>query len=481
MTSQSEYEKNKAAAEKADAQAKNARALQKKKDDANKKIKQLKGEIAGIQHFEIKYKQDAIKKYEENVAAKQKAYNIQYKSRLPHDAGDLNALLNDPYYGSKSIDSFKSAIAEWNADIKVSAAKIKKIEAQIKEQEKIAFKMYFTPLKPGVIVPPVKKPIVKKPPVTNDTSTGGIVDNKFSIGYKFNAPMVSNAYFGKGIQADSVANSPFTTIKPDQFAYYNAYAQQAFQDSLLTTGALDLPDPGIGSIDVPLFQDAADTWKNTRGGRGVLQMDRVYTQSVVSGKKGDLTYANAPNATFDRQLYGFKFLYNPTTVSMAWDVNDTMDPPYLASGKDKFNLISTGLMSSTVGFELLLNRIDDLNHLNEWGEVRGDVNPYPINVPIEDRKELFKKGTMYDLEYLFKAINGPDATFTSLLNGDTADRGWLRPTILELHLGQSMRYRVRVAALSVNHIIFSKEMVPTLSKVMITVKRMIDQGNPKED
>lgn len=283
--------------------------------------------------------------------------------------------------------------------------------------------------------------------------------------------MVSSAYFGKGIAADSVANSPFTTIKTDEYGYYNAYAQQAFQASLLTNDRYD-PDPNIGSIDVPLFEDARDTWMNTRGGRGVLQMDQIFTQSL--DKSGFVGYNNTISSSLDRQLYGFKFLYNPSTVSMAWDINDSMDPPYLASGADKFNIISTGLMSSTVGFELMLNRIDDLNHLNEFGELRNDTNPYPINVPIEDRKDLWKKGTMYDLEYLFRAINGPNANFTSNLNGNTADRGWLRPTILELHLGKSMRYRVRIADLAVNHIIFSKEMVPILSTVRITVKRMVD-------
>jgi hypothetical protein len=167
---------------------------------------------------------------------------------------------------------------------------------------------------------------------------------------------------------------------------------------------------------------------------------------------------------------------------------------------DKYQVISTALMSSTISFELYLNRIADFDYLDERGLKSGTSpntaaidanldpaqrmrmyntmyaasNPYPETVSIEDQQAIYRKGTMYDIEYLLKTLNGPDAEFTSALNGKTSDRAWMRPTIVELHLGDSMRYRVRISQLAVNHIFFNNRMVPTLSTVKLTCSRMND-------
>jgi hypothetical protein len=138
------------------------------------------------------------------------------------------------------------------------------------------------------------------------------------------------------------------------------------------------------------------------------------------------------------------------------------------------------LLSSVLEFEVYLNRIADFQQIVKGGGFTGN-NPYPIIVPTEDIAEIYEKGTMYDLEYLFKTINGPNATFVSALNGSTADRGWLRPTFVELHLGRSMRYRVRISEFSVNHIIFNQNMTPIFSTVKFTCSRFNDgpETNPQ--
>jgi hypothetical protein len=61
-----------------------------------------------------------------------------------------------------------------------------------------------------------------------------------------------------------------------------------------------------------------------------------------------------------------------------------------------------------------------------------------------------------------------------MLNGQTADRGWIRPTFVELHLGAGMRYRVRVIQLAVTHSIFNSRMVPILSSVKLVLGRFND-------
>jgi hypothetical protein len=293
------------------------------------------------------------------------------------------------------------------------------------------------------------------PPKPSSSSAGPTKDApkgekiKFSKDYKYNAPMVSEAYFGS----------------------------QSLENTIL--------DGNL--VDAGKYGDARDAWKGTTGGRGTLQMDKKFLSAFTSSSQENTKFK------IDKQKYGFKFLYNPQTVQMAWGLLNYMSPPYEAMAQDAFQVVSAGLMPSVVTFEILLNRIKDFDYVNENGLSGGNIsqftdtttlagiaaastakNPYPENVEVEDLKEIWAKGTMYDLEYFFKTINGPDGTFTSMLNGKTADRGWLRPTIVELHLGTSLRYRVRISEFSVNHIMFNPRMVPILSSVKLTCNRFAD-------
>jgi hypothetical protein len=282
-----------------------------------------------------------------------------------------------------------------------------------------------------------KKPVVPGKPGGSTTNTvtqdGGNVE--FSAEYKYNAPLVSGAYLNQGISADSLGGT------------------------LNTKGF---------TINAPVFTDAYNAWRGVNGGRGTLQMDRKYVNALAKKQK------ETARAKLDPQMYGFKFLYNPTTVSMGWGVQMMMDPEFEASGEDAFNPISAGMISSTIVFEVVLNRIGDFNHLNEDGSLRGKYPYGQIDVPTEDRKQIYNRGTMYDLEYFFKTINGPHATFTSAYNGLTADAGWLRPSSMELHLGAGMRYRIRINEVGINHLIFNDRMVPILSKVQFTCGRYND-------
>ena len=122
-----------------------------------------------------------------------------------------------------------------------------------------------------------------------------------------------------------------------------------------------------------------------------------------------------------------------------------------------------------------------MKYLNETGLRPGVESPYKDFVPPEDLKEIYKKGTMYDLNYLFKAIQGAGATFTSSLNGLTADRGWLNNAAVELHLGAGLRYRVRVSQLNVSHAMFTPNMVPILTDVAFVCTRFYDNATAADD
>lgn len=280
------------------------------------------------------------------------------------------------------------------------------------------------------------------PAVTNDgsrvtTSTNGGGANDWKKGYKYNAPMVKSAYFqsDKGISQSLQGKS--------------------------TQG---------NNLHIGSWNDGKEAWRGTKGGRGVIQMDRESISTIREAQEQSII-------KLDNNMYGFKFLYNPKEVGMAWGIMDQMDPTYVASGQDAFQVISAGLMSSSVTLTLVLNRIEDMSYLDADGNYNTALSPYPgAEVPLKDRKEIYEKGTMYDVEYLFKTLNGPRGEFLSEINGTTADRGWLRPSIVELHLGARMRYRVRVQSLSITHTMFNTRMVPIFSSISLTVGRFNDGG-----
>lgn len=431
MSTQSDYEKNKKALADAEKKVKNARTKEEKKIAARAAIKSLYIQIRLTKLNNINPALVEIKNNEALIAIRQRQWNADFKARLainnPLTNSDINALKTDPVWGSNETDRLIKLVKDYKNRIKKANESIEKYRKQIED---------LTPITLGQKpLAPEKTTVLPGAPAVTAPSFN------FSTEYKYNAPMVTSAYLRRGLQADSISGS----------SIFNSDTE--------------IKIPGT-SINYPYFLDARNSWKGIGGGKGTIQMDKDLINKIAEQQQNS-------SLKFDRQLYGFKFMYNPTSVSMAWDVSQQMSPTFVGSGQDKFNPISAGLLSSVVEFELYLNRIADFGQVGEGGIIVG-ANPYPVGVPEEDLAQIYEKGTMYDLEYLFKTLNGPNATFTSKLNGITADRGWLRPTVVELHLGKSMRYRVRVSDFAVNHIIFNNNMVPIFSTVKLTCARFND-------
>lgn len=253
--------------------------------------------------------------------------------------------------------------------------------------------------------------------------------------YYYNAPMIKSAYF----KADSI--------------------QEQYINKVPNT-------PGN-------FASGIDAWQDSYGSKGVIQMD----------SNNATTYANSINvdgSSYDSNLYGFKFLYNPKEVSMTWGVAEGMNWEGIKAGLDPGNLITPGLQYSTINFSLLLNRIGDMNCIGPYGLLTGVENPYPTfsispasNLD-KELAEIYKKGTMYDMEYLFRAVRGLNNRNKNIFNIETADVGWLQGISVELHLGDGMHYSVRLNSLEVNHAMFNDRMVPILSYVNISCSRFND-------
>jgi hypothetical protein len=303
----------------------------------------------------------------------------------------------------------------------------------------------------------VKKAIVKKTTTksTSIYSTSGV-----------------NTTTLAGIEAASAGTGASEIPSPPSY-YYNA---PMVKTAYLNSGeGANEPSPqqrtsGVTISDSYNYSQAADAWTSVIGSKGVIQMDSTSAFSLANSSTKN-------SSSYDGNLYGFKFLYNPKEVTMTWGVAEGQNWEGIAAGLDPGTAPSAALQNSTISFSLLLNRITDISYLDANGLKPGLTNPYStFAVPNgkstnQELAEIYQKGTMYDLEYLFRTLGGLNSNFNSGLNGFTADKGWLQGFAVELHLGNKMRYLVRVSNVEVNHVIFDERMVPTLSYVNITCAR----------
>lgn len=246
-------------------------------------------------------------------------------------------------------------------------------------------------------------------------------------------------------------------------AYFNAASVAPSLQTSLTSFKGTTPEK---------FDDALSSAFNAKGTRGVIQMSAdtaAYYKKQSKDKKTSLT------------PYGFRFHYNPTSISMNYGQMGGQSPELLMSGRDQYNPLLPLEGGSGLQFDLYLNRIEDMNYVQNDGTLKSangtiftSTDLYSEDVTTKDLKEIYTKGTMYDLEYLFKAVHGDWGTYKSALRGQTSDIGWLNGIAVEFHLGKNMRYLCRINSVAVNHAIFNDRMVPTLTTLHISASRFYD-------
>lgn len=211
-------------------------------------------------------------------------------------------------------------------------------------------------------------------------------------------------------------------------------------------------------------------------------------------------------STLDRR-YGFQFMWNPEAFSTSVAVNMDIYP----SVQDRFIGVAGAFPATeTISFNIRLDRTNDfacMAHLvpRFFSTVRVSNNEAPVNLfsnigLLDDfvkyykgfgnfadteanmkRKiaDLITRGTIADLEFLYKAINGEGISANQKwVNGRgiaTADIGFLMPTLLHVDIGP-LSYDGYVTALQVNHIAFSPEMIPIRTDVSISLNLLATAG-----
>jgi hypothetical protein len=240
---------------------------------------------------------------------------------------------------------------------------------------------------------------------------------------------------------------------------------------------------------------------------------RIYWYSRVGSKYiNELTYNDGSDLNDPR--YGFQFMWNPDQYTTSVAVNMDITP----SWKDKFvDVVGAFPSGEYLNLSVRLDRTNDFASIKAVPSsianptIIGNPSTNPNNVYTatglityeslasnyispdyyspnqsfdgltqanNSKKdkiiELQQLGTLADLEYLYKAINGPNWT-NQATGRKTSDIGFLSPTLLRIDLGP-VSYLGYVNNMAVNHTSFSKEMIPLRTDVSLQFNLMATAG-----
>jgi hypothetical protein len=166
---------------------------------------------------------------------------------------------------------------------------------------------------------------------------------------------------------------------------------------------------------------------------------------------------------------------------MSYAGNPDFDVTMFTSGREAFNLLGAASTQSTISFNIVLNRIHDMKYFFRAGRFKGGVQPrdWAGKFPTaKEQEQIYNKGTMYDIEYFLRTVmqvKVPAALKSrNSFDGQTADMGFLTGIPVDLHLGNGLRYWVRIDAFNLNHVIFNERMVPLFTEVSIQCSRIPD-------
>jgi len=190
-----------------------------------------------------------------------------------------------------------------------------------------------------------------------------------------------------------------------------------------------------------------------------------------------LASANTVAANLDTQ-WGFQFLWNPTQIGSSIQRNANLVPQAMDAFAGRAPLFPG---TEALSFVAVIDRV------NDFACFKSDPNQAPYHAEYYGKSagalqntsalitDLMKKGTMADVEYIYKMINGDGANGTSWTNAlgrKTADINFLAPTPVAIQFGpnaDSLSYVGWVESLSVSHSLFTEDMIPIHTEVTINM------------
>lgn len=201
-------------------------------------------------------------------------------------------------------------------------------------------------------------------------------------------------------------------------------------------------------------------------------VDEVTSGTTDPWKKGQSLLSGG-------KTYGFRFHYNPSTISMGVGVSKNVNPALVISGRDTFQPFAGGDNPGAINITIYLNRIEDFTYLRQDsnGQFRlrpsAPANLYEGRTPNQaELRGIATRGTEYDLEFLFRTIMG--RPFPTVLRGNTANLGMIWGTPCQLWLSRTMRFRGRVGGIQWSHRSFNRFMTPLWTEVSLSFLRYPD-------
>jgi hypothetical protein len=207
---------------------------------------------------------------------------------------------------------------------------------------------------------------------------------------------------------------------------------------------------------------------------------RIYqdTNSAEILNKDPDKLKNLISSTTSTNQWGFRFMYNPSTFSYQSSSNNAVD--WTLGSSDPATLLSG---NSLVTFEVYINRIPDLKYLRLKNKKVLEDKIYGRTLDPVEREGILNRGTEYDIEFLYRVLNGDplreSLLFNSAYKGFTSDFGFTTAVPCWLVLNENLRYYGSVASFNVNHAMFDLNMVPMLSTVSISFARYPALWNEK--
>lgn len=210
------------------------------------------------------------------------------------------------------------------------------------------------------------------------------------------------------------------------------------------------------------------------------QLATLYVDPEVvdlpSDKKADLS----KSANLNR-FWGFRFLFNPQYISYNMNSNNQVD--WTRPNENNAALVASGIGGS-ITVNILLDRVADMITMRKWKESGGGTlpqGPYPVSMDPEQCAGILHRGTEYDLEYLFRVLNGNPQKVTLMgtnpkdgLEMLSANMGYITQLPFIFKVSERMRYKVIMSNISVEHSMFTREMIPIRTVVQLQLERLPD-------
>jgi hypothetical protein len=181
------------------------------------------------------------------------------------------------------------------------------------------------------------------------------------------------------------------------------------------------------------------------------------------------------------KLWGFRFLFNPQYISFNMNSNNQVD--WSRPNENNAQLVASGIGGS-ITLNILLDRVADMASMKQWQKNGGGEmkqGNYPVSMDAEQCAGILHRGTEYDLEYLFRVLNGNPQKV--ILMGDdpkdglevfSANMGYLTQLPFIFKISERQRYKVIMQSISVEHSMFTRDMVPIRSVIQINLERLPD-------